>query len=313
MNNKLSIIVPVYNSEALLDRCIKSILSQDYGNFELIIVNDGSTDYSMQICEKYALQDDRVKLINKQNEGSSIARNIGLDNVTGDYIFWVDSDDYVSKDFCSTAVNTIERNPNIDILIFGFETILKGKEKKVKHHSKRSEVISKIEAIKGTLIDGYINSLLWNKVFRASLFNDIRFPEHNSFDDVGTTYKVLDKADNFYIIPEILYFYEINEGSQSTMWWHSEKKTKDYFNVRYEQLEFIKKNYPTLIKEAYVTTGFAALMQSTYVSSQNNPGSEFLIKEQANLKKSAFPYLLLFRIYYCIPQLSKKIVKAIFK
>src|SRR5690606_32725285 len=93
---KISIIIPIYNASAFLEKCIDSVINQSYDNLEIILINDGSTDSSLDICKKYANSDDRIKLINKENGGVSSARNMGLEVVTGDYIGFVDSDDYIS-------------------------------------------------------------------------------------------------------------------------------------------------------------------------------------------------------------------------
>ena len=117
-----SIIVPIYNVEALLPRCIDSLIGQQYQNIEIILVNDGSTDSSEAICREYLNRDSRIKLINKENGGLSSARNTGLKLCKGEYIFFVDSDDYVTSDFCSVGVDGF-LNHNADVVIFGFNNI----------------------------------------------------------------------------------------------------------------------------------------------------------------------------------------------
>ena len=117
-----SVIVPIYNNEAELPRCIESILNQDYKNFELILIDDGSTDGSASVCEQYANKNSNIVFIHKQNGGAATARNLGISIAKGEYIFFVDSDDYVSNNFCSVAVDAFVKE-NVDIVIFGFEYI----------------------------------------------------------------------------------------------------------------------------------------------------------------------------------------------
>lgn len=306
-----SIIVPIYNVEALLPRCIDSLISQQYQNIEIILVNDGSTDSSEAICREYLNRDSRIKLINKENGGLSSARNAGLKLSKGEYIFFVDSDDYVTSDFCSVGVDGF-LNHNADVVIFGFNNIFVDTNKVIKKHCRKSRVISKEEALKGTLIDGYINSLAWNKAYKRELFDNIRYPEGMVFEDVGTTYKIFDKANTIYISSNITYNYELRNGSISNKWWYSDKKINDFFTLRSEQLQFINNNYPSLIKLSYATTGFVAIMAHVFLKEKNELIDNWLDSERKMLIHSAFPYSILFRFFYFAPKLSKKIIKRIF-
>lgn len=306
-----SIIVPIYNVEALLPRCIDSLIGQQYQNIEIILVNDGSTDSSEAVCREYLNRDARIKLINKENGGLSSARNAGLKLSKGEYIFFVDSDDYVTSDFCSVGVDGF-LNHNADVVIFGFNNIFVDTNKVIEKHCKKSRVISKEEALKGTLIDGYINSLAWNKAYKRELFDNIKYPEGMVFEDVGTTYKIFDKANTIYISSNITYNYELRNGSISNKWWCNDKKINDFFILRSEQLQFIKEKYPSLIKQAYTTTGFVALMAHVFLKEKNELIDNWLDSEKKMLIHSAFPYSILFRFFYFAPKLSKKIIKRIF-
>lgn len=306
-----SIIVPIYNVEALLPRCIDSLIGQQYQNIEIILVNDGSTDSSEAICREYLNRDSRIKLINKENGGLSSARNAGLKLSKGEYIFFVDSDDYVTSDFCSVGVDGF-LNHNADVVIFGFNNIFVDTNKVIKKHCRKSRVISNEEALEGTLIDGYINSLAWNKAYKRELFDEIRYPEGMVFEDVGTTYKIFDKANTIYISSNITYNYELRNGSISNKWWCNDKKINDFFILRSEQLQFIKEKYPSLIKQAYTTTGFVALMAHVFLKEKNELIDNWLDSEKKMLIHSAFPYSILFRFFYFAPKLSKKIIKRIF-
>lgn len=306
-----SIIVPIYNVEALLPRCINSLISQQYQNIEIILVNDGSTDSSEAVCREFLNRDSRIKLLNKNNEGVSSARNSGIALSKGEYIFFVDSDDYVNSDFCSVGVDGF-LNHNADIVIFGFNNIFSDKNKILKKHCRKSRVISKEEALKGTIIDGYINSLPWNKAYKRTLFSNIKYPEGMIFEDVGTTYKIFDKANTIYITSNITYNYEIRNGSLSNKWWCNDKKINDFFAIRCEQLQFINNNYPSLIKLSYATTGFVAIMALIYLKEKNELIDNWLYSEKKMLIHSAFPYSILFRFFYFAPKLSKNIIKRIF-
>lgn len=122
---KVSIVVPVYNAEKYLDQCLNSLVNQDIENVEIIVINDGSTDSSKSICEKFALNYDRIKFIDKINEGVSVARNVGLDLANGKYITFVDADDYVEKNFCSVLYVKAEEKQS-DITICDYSTEILG-------------------------------------------------------------------------------------------------------------------------------------------------------------------------------------------
>ena len=109
MNNKVSIIVPIYNAEKWLEKCINSIIKQLYHNIEILLVNDGSTDKSLEICQKFAKKDNRIIIIDKPNEGVSKSRNIGIEKATGEYIKFVDSDDWLEENTCEELVELIEK------------------------------------------------------------------------------------------------------------------------------------------------------------------------------------------------------------
>ena len=307
-----SVIVPVYNVAEYLPRCINSLTNQTERNIEIILVNDGSTDESTAICREAASSDSRIGLIEKSNGGLSSAGNAGLEIARGEFILFVDSDDYVAYDFCEEALSCFEKSGS-DMIIFGFDTIFTDKGKTVHHHTKSPGEISKEEVVRGLLIDGYINSLAWNKAYRRSLFDGVRYPEGVMFEDVGTTYKLVDKASSFYISDRITYYYGIRSDSISGKWWLSDRKINDFFLVRTKQLEYIKQSFPSLLKEAYATTGFVALMGSVFSTPKNKDITEFLTKEKKNLISTGFPYGLLFRISYLCPKLTHLIIRMIFR
>ena len=116
---KISIIIPAYNVEAYIEKCINSVINQTYDDIEVIIINDGSTDNTAEIIEKYSKIDNRIKIVNKYNSGVSDSRNVGIEMFTGDYVFFLDSDDWVEKDYIIKAVDVLEKN-NIDILFNGW-------------------------------------------------------------------------------------------------------------------------------------------------------------------------------------------------
>lgn len=207
-NPLVSIIVPVYNTQVYLERCIKSLLNQEYPNIEIILIDDGSSDNSLFICEKYQT-DDRVVIIHQENSGVSMARNNGLDRARGDYISFVDSDDFVSPYFISHAVGEIEKH-DADIVLFDFYQIKSGKSvlpvpdfhKKYKNELRKGNI-----NIKKLLIADFVPNYMWNKLFKRSLWETVRFPVQYKYEDLFILIHVLDRANVIVYLPERLYYY----------------------------------------------------------------------------------------------------------
>ena len=168
MEELISIIVPIYRVEKYLNRCIDSILSQSYRNLEIILVDDGSPDNCSIICEEYAKKDKRIKVIHKKNGGLSEARNYGIEASTGDYIMFVDSDDYISKDMCKTLlINALENNA--DIVVCNFKEVYTDKVEKINKQCIKGnlEVISNIEVLYKYLLKTTIDMVVvWNKLYK---------------------------------------------------------------------------------------------------------------------------------------------------
>lgn len=182
---KVSIIVPIYNVEKYLSKCIESILSQTYKNIEIILVNDGSLDNSAQICDEYAKKDDRIIVIHKANGGVSSARNAGLDIATGKYIGFVDPDDYIENNMYELMVNKIEKY-KADIAICGYDYINENYTIERYYHIQQDEILTQKQFMSMQFdMPPTIRHVVWNKLFIAKTLKKIRFPEGiNSSEDV---------------------------------------------------------------------------------------------------------------------------------
>ena len=204
----ISIIVPVYNAEQYLHRCIDSILTQSYTDFELLLVNDGSKDASGAICDEYATQDTRVRVFHKENGGVSSARNIGLDNAQGEYITFCDADDYVGEDWLAAYSEAIANN--VDLAIQGYYAIDGDNtvEKLLQPHSGKS-----IEAKRQLVVDLFAQEVyyyLWVKLFRRDLLeaHHIRFDKQSVLgEDTQFISKYLEYAVSFKCIDSLGYYY----------------------------------------------------------------------------------------------------------
>jgi len=242
----ISIIVPVFNAEKYLKRCINSILTQTFNNFELILVNDGSTDKSGSICDEYSKMDYRIKVIHKANGGPSEARNMGIDNAIGQYIGFVDSDDYIENDMyeklyeaCILYRTRISMCGRYDLL---------GGTKKTLFSFEGYKVWSSKDAIGNLLTWNNIDSSPCDKLFEKSLFNGIRFPIGKAFEDIFIIYQLLYKAHTISHIgdPKYYYCHRADSGSVQEL---SEKRL-EILEASLEILDFIKKHYQHLLPEA---------------------------------------------------------------
>ncbi len=233
-NPLVSIIVPVYNVEKYIDKCLKSIIGQRYKNIEILLVNDGSTDKSGQICQKYADVDQRIKLFNKPNGGLSDARNFALDRATGQYYAFVDSDDYIHEDMYATLVELIVREA-ADIAICGHYVVDREKLISVRNE-KQPITYSGKEALNLLLKDEEVNSFAWDKLYHSSLFANIRYPIGRIFEDTATTYKLFNLANCIVRIDTPLYYYVRRKSSISAA--KSFKKDHHNFLGFYERFLF---------------------------------------------------------------------------
>ena len=241
-NPLISVIVPVYNVEKYLVKCINSIINQTYKNLQIILVDDGSTDNSGKICDDFKLKDTRIEVIHKTNGGLSDARNAGLKITRGDYIGFVDSDDFIETDMYETLYNLIENN-NSDISIVSFYEIYNGKVIGVRD-SRELLNLSKIEAMKELLIDTRIQSYAWNKLFKRSLFENLEFPVNKNFEDIATTLLLFEGANKVTLFEEPKYNYLRRDDSIVGV--RNFKTYKDYLDVIYDKYLYLDGKYEEL-------------------------------------------------------------------
>ena len=201
----ISVIVPIYNAEKFLDKCLDSISNQSYKNLEIILINDGSTDSSLDICQKWKSKDERIILIDRENEGVSKSRNEGIDIAKGDYISFVDSDDFLDKD----CFNILMKNNNdYDIIVSNY-FILNGEKKE-------NGISSEIgNDYLNELFNGNIKGYLWNKLYRKDVIGEIKFNEKVKMcEDLLFNYSVACKNDiSFVYVDSNLYYYVQNDDS----------------------------------------------------------------------------------------------------
>lgn len=214
MNELISVIVPIYNVEQYLEKCICSILNQTYENIELILVDDGSTDSCGKICDSYVLRDNRVKTIHKTNGGLSSARNAGIDEAQGGYLSFIDSDDYIEQEFLESLLHQMLEKDS-DICECGFYRFKNGclvPERLFQHSELDNET-----AVRRLFSPPYESFMMtWNKLYKKELFTHIRFPEGKLHEDEFTTYKLIFESKKIAYVNERLYIYRVRDGSIMT-------------------------------------------------------------------------------------------------
>ncbi len=277
MNDLISIIVPIYNVEKYLKRCIDSIINQTYTNLEIILVNDGSTDNSKAICDKYKNLDERVKLIDKENGGLSDARNVGINYATGKYIGFIDADDYIDSRMYQILYNNI-KNTNSDLSICSY---IKIKENEIRNIDFFNDIkiFNKEDALYELLNDNLIDNYAWNKLYNKELFNQVKYPYGKKFEDIGTTYKIIDKTKSVVVTNYCGYYYVNRENSITNNLSHN--MIQDYIQMVTEMLFFYKDN----INKAEIR--YTIHFHNLCIKSHNRDlyQSDILLKYYKNCKK----------------------------
>lgn len=207
LKSLISIVIPVYNVEKYLEKCLQSVKNQTYNHFEVILVNDGSTDSSLSICEKFVNQDKRFSVLSKENGGLSSARNFGIKKAKGSFITFVDSDDYIVKDYLSHLVAGIKSETSIVCSKFFLVDEKGNLLTKKEAPKKKSEVVSIEESIKIFLLQNGYDHSAWGKLYPVSFFETISFPEGKLYEDMGTTYKLLKLASEVVFLDAYDYAY----------------------------------------------------------------------------------------------------------
>ena len=215
MEPLLSIIIPAFNIEQYISRCLDSLINQSYKNIEIIVVNDGSTDSTGDIIDSYVKKDNRIKVIHKKNEGVSIARNTGIHLAKGDYIGFVDGDDTVDDEMFETLIqNAI--NYNTDISHCGYKMVFPSR---TDYYYNTGDIViqDNQEGLKDLLKADRVEPGLWNKIYKSSLFEDIRLNENIKYnEDLLANFYLFKKAKKSVFYDKCLYNYMIRKGSAAT-------------------------------------------------------------------------------------------------
>lgn len=314
-NPKISIIVPVYKVEKYLKRCVDSILAQTYTNFELILVDDGSPDTCPAMCDKFAKQDNRIKVIHKENGGLSDARNAGLSIATGEYIGFVDSDDYIDPQMYDILLHCLLED-NADVAICNYIRVNESYQKiTTMLQPSRNKCFSQEEFIQELLqpYGGYF-VVAWNKLYRKAIFNDLRFPLGKQHEDEFIIHHVVARCKKITCVENVLYYYFQREGSIMSQEFNV--RHMDYGEALIDRYHFTKKNKYHLWKDycacrlSYELEKWSAHTSDIDIQKKYNElrkKSKFLVFEKAAWKDYSIRGKIYMKMQLIMPGVAKNI------
>ncbi len=254
MEPLISIIVPVYKVEPFLSRCVDSIIGQTFSNFELILVDDGSPDRCGEICDRYGTMDSRIQVIHKENGGLSDARNAGLEAARGDYICFVDSDDWVSPQYLEILLENLQE---ADADICECEVYYTFGEPCTQTGYSQLTVFNTEQALRQLIQDGQLHQYVWNKIYRREMIGNITFPKGKTNEDEFWTYQIFGRAKKVVKISDILYNYYQRSGS--IMGAGFSLKRLDALEAKVRRLEYLECYFPKLKEEAKINLYFSCV------------------------------------------------------
>lgn len=279
---QLSVIIPVYNCARYIDRCIESVLTQSFREIEVILVDDGSTDNSGDICEEWAKKDNRIRLIHQVNGGLSAARNKGIDHATSPYITFIDADDEVANDTFAPNMNILLKNSNIDLLEYPIDVHFGAPDAQTIKFSGaliENDIFRKWIALKG-----YQHCYACNKIYKTGLFNSLRFPVGESFEDAAICPEIIKKTSVLYLSEYGRYIYHSNGNgithkytfnNQEPLFRHNYRLLKEAIDRNYKesvaQLWLVSLNLLTDLRRCQDTDHRYITAASAYIESNRPP------------------------------------------
>lgn len=286
MNDLISIIVPIYNVERYLRRCIDSIISQSYSNIEIILIDDGSPDECGKICDEYSKKDSRIKVIHKENEGVSSARNLGLEIISGKYLTFVDPDDYIEKEMIEKLYEWIKKY-EADISICG--VIDNDENYNILRKTKGKDIIllDRENTFKEFMEEYYFNSVCWAKLYRTDLWKNIRFNEKTKIaEDLEVLCEVFKKVNKTIVNTKECFYNWLCRSESATKIRYNEDWKKE-IDMTKNIMKYIESTYPKIIDSAikrYIRINIDCIIR---VIKYN-----YNLKEINELKNNIRPYFL---------------------
>lgn len=289
----VSVIVPIYKVEKFLSRCVESIMNQTFSDFELILVDDGSPDRCGEICDQYAREDSRVKVIHKENGGLSDARNAGLAIAQGDYLSFIDSDDWVEQEFLEKLIKCLQE---ADADICECEVNRTSGESWGESTASQHIVFDTISALEQLIQDEQLHQHVWNKLYRRSVIEDISFAKGKTNEDEFWTYQVFGRANKVVKISDVLYNYYQRPGSIMGVGYSL--KRLDALEAKQQRQQYLERYYPELQVSAkinlYFSCVYAGQMVLKYIPKRELQTAKARINEYVGfcrLQKDEIPSL----------------------
>lgn len=287
MDYLISVIVPVYNSEKYLKKCLNSIISQTYKNLEIILIDDGSTDESGRICDSYKKNDDRIIVFHTKNNGVAAARNQGIRSAKGEYIAFVDSDDYIAENMYELLINRMLKDKS-DIAVCSMYRIELNGIKRIQDRLFLDNIVMDRDRFMECFIrkeSGY----LMNKIYKRKLFQNVVFPVGKYFEDLVTMLQLITNSSKISYVDDPLYYYCKNVGSITTTYLDSPKKIYDRYTEAERATELLKNNYSINISNRFLATqchSMLSVYEKIYNKKEYSKVSKYLITEIAKLEKN---------------------------
>ena len=267
-NSLISVIVPIYNVESYLNRCVDSLVNQTYKNLEIILVDDGSPDGCPQMCDDWAKKDSRIKVVHKVNGGLSDARNAGMKVASGELVSFIDSDDWIDMDAFKKMYDRMLID-NSDVVSCGVKWVTEEGELLNDVHVQQYDVIETHSAMNEIIIDGKLKQHVWNKLYKRELIEDILFEKGKYHEDVFWSYQIFGRSERVSLMSES--FYNYVQRSNSIMGENYSVKRLDGLDAMEQRCEYVKAKFPDLYDKALYTYISSCMyhLQLALLSKQN--------------------------------------------
>lgn len=321
MNELVSVIVPVYNAEKYLAECLESIINQKYEYLDIVIVNDGSTDSSRHICERYAKKDNRIRIIDKENGGNGDARNVGVENAKGEWIIWVDADDVIHPEQINILYE-IAKKRNIDIVVGNYLSFSDSDKLCMQSlddkWNNKFELLNQNHLYNETFIKqrSMILTVPWCKLCHKKVFQGVKYALKKKNVDTWTTWKLYENATSVAFVDVILYFWRNNKDSLT-----NEKFSKDSFNAIEAYLYQMEYFYSHNKKRLFEIVFDEGINEFFWCYNRVNKELALCLKEYFDILRKYFGYIRMskgvnlkkycryvYLMYYKIPKLLNNIL-----
>lgn len=283
----ISIIVPIYNVEKYLEKCIRSLIHQSYSKIEILLIDDGSTDECPNICDKFEKEDSRIKTFHKENGGLSDARNKGIEESKGEYITFVDSDDYLDEHYIEILYNVMIKN-NADLVISGLKDYYDGEKIKENLDNEFEEVLTKQQVYRKMFLQDEIDVNACGKLYQKQIFENLKYPKDMLYEDIQIIDDIIERCDK--IVYTTYKGYNYLQRTGSIMYGKMSPKRMSLISKTQDLIKLMKKKYPSNIDAAikrYVYCNFHVLGRAILDDRFNNE-CKVIRKNILEYKKNIF-------------------------